>query len=259
MALQRPLDPRPPVAGRQIKAASPGCPGLAVNEGSCLSAARFAASCVAAFSLSDDGQMLLLERFDVGLHAADRVERHGFEDLAALAGFWGRDLPSDRKYPRRYPLVAQLLRPLQQPSDNQHRFFMQMAFSAVVRNGDDRLKNSGLLYRNDRALWFAPRVDPVTTSICPYPQYLSAPQREDHRPAFKRFAGQHPSRAQPPTEMLGDFGRRVCGVSQAARVRHAIAQSRSQTPRAAKGDSRMPPPLLAQTQTAWQGGLRYLG
>jgi len=219
-------------------------PGLAVNEYLCLSAARSAGIEVAEFCLSDDGQMLILERFDMVMHGAGRIERLGFKDIAALAGLRVRDVLSDRKYQGSYQRVAELLRQLQLHSDNLHSFFQQVAFSVMVRNGDAHLKNFGVLYRNAREVWLAPMFDVVTTSIYKYERYPGGPELEDRTLALKLFAGKHQSRAYPSTEELHDFGRRICGVSQPARVLQSIAQAMTQPLKAAQSDDRVPAPIL---------------
>jgi len=247
-----------PIPSLIVKAASPAYPGLAANEYLCLRAARSAGIDVAEATLSDDGQMLILDRFDMvsdTVNQGHRVERLGFEDIAALAGLRVRDVLSDRKYQGSYQRVAELLRQLQLHSDNLHRFFQQVAFSVMVRNGDAHLKNFGVLYRSPAEVWLAPMFDVVTTSIYKYTRYLGGPELEDRTLALKLFAGKHHSRAYPTRQELHDFGRRVCGVSRPARVLEAIAQSMSQTLEAAEGDPRVPAPLLAQMRTAWEGGL----
>ena len=189
--------PTVPIPSLIVKAASAAYPGLAANEYLCLCAARSAGIDVAGFTLSDDGQMLILDRFDLVVHAEpnaklvrvapvaqvdqvdhgdpiDRVERLGFEDIAALAGLRVRDVLSDRKYQGSYQRVAELLRQLQLHSDNLHRFFEQVAFSVMVRNGDAHLKNFGVLYRNAADIWLAPMFDVVTTTIYTYTRYLAA-------------------------------------------------------------------------------------
>ena len=272
--------PRVPIPSLIVKAASAAFPGLAANEYLCLSAARSAGIDVAGFTLSDDGQMLILDRFDLVVHAEpnaklvrvapvdqvdqvdhgdqiDQVERLGFEDIAALAGLRVRDVLSDRKYQGSYQRVAELLRQLQLHSDNLHRFFAQVAFSVMVRNGDAHLKNFGVLYRQASQVWLAPMFDVVTTSIYKYTRYPGGPELEDRTLALKLFAGKHGSRAYPTTQELLDFGRRVCGVSQPTRVLQAIAQGMSQTLAAAENDERVPAPLLLQMRSAWEGGLSY--
>jgi serine/threonine-protein kinase HipA len=56
--------PTIPVPTLIVKAGSPAYPGLAANEFLCLSAARRAGIEVPGFELSDDGQLLVLDRFD---------------------------------------------------------------------------------------------------------------------------------------------------------------------------------------------------
>ena len=253
-----PERPTVPVPSLIVKAASPAYPGLAANEYLCLSAARGAGIDVPEFALSDDGQMLILDRFDLVTHDNGRIERLGFEDIAALAGLRVRDILSDRKYQGSYQRVAELLRQLQLHSDNLHRFFQQVAFSVMVRNGDAHLKNFGVLYRSATEVWLAPMFDVVTTSIYKYTRYQGGPELEDHTLALKVFAGRHQTRAYPSAQELHDFGRRVCGVSQPARVLEAIAQAMHQTLEDAKGDARVPTALLAKMQAAWEIGLKYV-
>ena len=56
--------PTVPIPSLIVKAASPAYPGLAANEYLCLTAAREAGIETPEFALSDDGQMLVLDRFD---------------------------------------------------------------------------------------------------------------------------------------------------------------------------------------------------
>ena len=253
-----PERPTIPVPSLIVKAASPAYPGLAANEYLCLSAARGAGIAVPTFALSDDGQMLILDRFDMVIHDNGRIERLGFEDIAALAGLRVRDILSDRKYQGSYQRVAELLRQLQLHSDNLHRFFQQVAFSVMVRNGDAHLKNFGVLYRSATEVWLAPMFDVVTTSIYQYARYPGGPELEDRTLALKMFAVRHQTRAYPSTQELHDFGRRVCGVSQPAHVLETIAQSMQQTLEDAKGDARVPATLLAKMRAAWETGLKYV-
>lgn len=249
--------PTVPIPSLIVKAASPSYPALAANEFLCLSAARRAGIQVPEFSLSDDGQMLILERFDVVTHDDGRIERLGFEDIAALAGLRVRDVLSDRKYQGSYQRVAELLRQLQLHSDNLHRFFEQVALCIMVRNGDAHLKNFGVLYRSEAQAWLAPLFDVVTTSVYRYMRYQGGPELEDKTLALKLFAGRRGSKAYPTVEELHDFGRRVCGVSQPAQVLERIAQAMRQTLLDARQDARVPASLLQTMEAAWQAGLHY--
>ena len=249
--------PAVPIPSLIVKAASPAYPGLAANEYLCLSAARRAGIDVPSFALSDDGQMLILDRFDMVAHDNGHIERLGFEDIAALAGLRVRDVLSDRKYQGSYQRIAELLRQLQLHSDNLHRFFQQVAFSIMVRNGNAHLKNFGVLYRSNAEVWLAPMFDVVTTSIYKYTQYQGGPELEDRTLALKLFAGKHQTKAYPTTEELLDFGRRICGVSQPGRTLEVIAAAMQQTLEEAKGDARVPAEFLVKMQSAWEDGMKY--
>lgn len=254
MVPDRPTIPIPSII---VKAASPAYPGLAVNEYLCLSAAQRAGIEVPPFALSDDGQMLVLDRFDLAVDDDGRVERLGFEDIAALAGLRVRDVLADRKYQGSYQRIAELLRQLQLHSDNLQRFFQQVAFSVMVHNGDAHLKNFGVLYRSASEVWLAPMFDVVTTSIYKYTQYPGGPELEDRTLALKLFAGRHQTKAYPTTEELLDFGRRICGVSQPALVLDTIADAMRATLVEAKGNARVPAALWAQMRDAWEQGMHH--
>ena len=249
--------PTVPIPSLIVKAASDAYPGLAANEFLCLTAAKEAGIDTPIFALSDDGQMLVLDRFDLIVHEDGRTERLGFEDIAALAGLRVRDILSDRKYQSSYQRIAELMRQLQLPSDNLHRFFEQVAFSVMVRNGDAHLKNFGLLYRSAQDMWLAPMFDVVTTSIYTYTQYAGGPELQDRTLALKLFAGKNQTRAYPSKKELEDFGQRICGVSQPARTLERIAQAMQDTMKKTTGDTRVPDALRTKMAEAWEWGYGY--
>lgn len=249
--------PTVPIPSLIVKAAGPAYPGLAANEFLCLSAARNAGIEVPSFALSDDGQMLVLDRFDLVVHDDGQVERLGFEDIAALAGLRVRDILSDRKYQGSYQRIAELLRQFQLHASNLHRFFEQVAFSVMVRNGDAHLKNFGLLYRSREDIRLAPMFDVVTTSIYRYARSPGGPELEDRTLALKLFAGRHRTKAYPTTAELMDFGRRICGVAQPADVVARIAEAMRKTLDDAKADARVPATLRVQMLEAWEEGYAY--
>ena len=249
--------PTVPIPSLIVKAASDAYPGLAANEFLCLTAAKEAGIDTPIFALSDDGQMLVLDRFDLIVHEDGRTERLGFEDIAALAGLRVRDILSDRKYQGSYQRIAELMRQLQLSSDNLHRFFEQVAFSVMVRNGDAHLKNFGLLYRSAQDMWLAPMFDVVTTSIYTYTQYSGGPELQDRTLALKLFAGKNQTRAYPSKKELEDFGQRICGVRQAARTLERIAQAMQDTMKKTTGDTRVPDALRTKMAEAWEWGYGY--
>lgn len=246
-----------PIPSLIVKAAGPAYPGLAANEYLCLKAARRAGILTPSFDLSEDGQMLVLDRFDLPIDENERLERLGFEDIAALAGLRVRDVLSDRKYHGSYQRVAELLKQLRLPRQNLHRFFEQVSFTVMVRNGDGHLKNFGVLYRSADDAWLAPMFDVVTTSIYRYTRYEGGPELEDRTLALKLFAGRHQTKAYPTTDELLDFGRRVCEVSQPLTVLRRIATAMEAVLLEAQGDERIPGELLGRMKNAWHSGMAY--
>lgn len=252
-----------PIPTLIVKAASPAYPGLAANEYLCLSVAWRAGIEVAPFDLSHDGQLLVLDRFDI---SADGGHRLGFEDMAALMGLRVRDVHSDRKYLGSYESIAQLLRVIGAPARSLQRLFEQVALTVMVRNGDGHLKNYGVLYGDDgdhehplggAGLRLAPLFDVVTTSIYKYTRYAGGPELEDRTLALKLFAGKGQGRAYPGTAELLRFGQRICGVSQPQAVLDRIAAAMRATLAEARGDDRIAKPLLASMAEAWQPGLGH--
>lgn len=243
-----------PIPSLIVKAASAAYPGLAANEYLCLKAARRAGILTPTFELSNDGHMLVLDRFDLVRQPDGSLERLGFEDIAALAGLRVRDVLSDRKYQGSYQRVAELLRMLQLPRENLHRFFEHVAFSVMVRNGDAHLKNFGVLYRSSADAWLAPMFDVVTTTIYRYTRYDGGSELEDRTLALRLFAGKHGSKAYPTTEELLRFGSKVCGVSHPQAVLNRIAAALRETMDEARQDERIPATVRTQMAEAWAQG-----
>ncbi|WP_144632095.1 type II toxin-antitoxin system HipA family toxin [Bordetella genomosp. 13] len=244
--------PTVPIPSLIVKAGSPAYPGLTANEFLCLTAARLAGIDTPDFALSHDGQMLILDRFDLVPTADGSVERLGFEDVAALAGLRVRDVLADRKYQGSYQRVAELLKQLQLPRVNLHRFFEQVAFSAMVRNGDGHLKNYGVLYRSVTDAWLAPMFDVVTTAIYRYARYDGGPELEDRTMALKLFAGKHQTRTYPTEDELLLFGSKICEVSNPREVLRRIREGMLAALRQARNDARIPDALRADMAAAWQ-------
>lgn len=242
-----------PVPTLIVKMAADRYPGLSANEFLCLSAARAAQIEVAPFDLSQDGSLLVIDRFDI----APDGTRLGFEDAAALMGQRVRDTLSDRKYHGSYERMAQAFKLINLPGTELARFFEQVAFMVMVRNGDGHLKNFGVLYTTDDDVRLAPMFDVVTTSIYTYQRYEGGPALEDHTMALKLFAGAKASKVYPLPHELVDFGRRVCGVADPARVIERIAQAMVQTLTQYRTDPRVAPALHAQMASAWATGLAF--
>lgn len=112
-----------------------------------------------------------------------------------------------------------------------------------------------VLYRSPSDIWLAPMLDVVTTAIYTYTRYPGGPELEDRTLALKLFAGRHRTKTYPTRDELLDFGRRICGVSQPARVLAAIARAMQETLQQTRRDERIPAQLLGKMRTAWDDGL----
>jgi len=244
--------PIPPLI---VKTASASCPGLAANEYLCMTAAARAGIDTARVDLSHDGQMLLVDRFDV---AADG-SRLGFEDVASLMGLRVRDTLSERKYHGSYESVASLLGMVTGRKGELGRFFEQLAFSVMVGNGDAHLKNFGVLYQGRAEhIRLAPMFDVVSTRIYRYQRSPNGPELEDNTLALPLWAGKkQQSKSYPLPSELARFGREVCGVKKPADVFQRIADGLRDTWAAARTDERIPHGLIDRMRPVWESGMAF--
>lgn len=134
-------------------------PQLAANEYFCMTAAKLAGLLVPDFSLSENGGLFVMKRFD----KTEEGENLGFEDFCSLQA-----LGTDRKYDSTYERVARTIKDFVSPerlSSAREQFFATLVLSAMVRNGDAHLKNFGVLYRHPHGpVTLAPVYDIVTTT-----------------------------------------------------------------------------------------------
>jgi len=134
-------------------------PQLAANEYFCMTAAKLAGLSVPDFSLSENGGLFVMKRFDT----TGEGENLGFEDFCSLQG-----LGTDKKYDSTYERVARTIKDFVSPehlSSAREQFFATLVLSAMVRNGDAHLKNFGVLYRHPQGpVSLAPVYDIVTTT-----------------------------------------------------------------------------------------------
>jgi serine/threonine-protein kinase HipA len=246
-----------PIPSVIVKVASATYAGLAANEYLCMTAARKAQVLTPGFELSHDGQMLVVDRFDLRQRADGHLERLGFEDIASLMNLRVRDVLSERKYRGSYQRIGELLRYLQLPGEDLQRFFEQVALSVMVRNGDAHLKNFGVLVQQDGSARLSPLFDVVTTAVYTYTRFVGDEAQTDRTMALKLFAGRHHSKAYPTTEELLRFGTEVCGVVRPRAVLERLAEGMHETLAEAQSDERIPRGLLALMQPVWEVGMTY--
>lgn len=139
-----------------VKAGSPEYPHLAINEFVCLSIAKEANIDVPEFHLSDDRQLLVVQRFD----RAKDGSALGFEDMCVAMR-----RSAEHKYAGSYAQLARAVTAYSaHRAEDLRRLFRMVALSCIVGNGDAHLKNFGLLYESpDQAARLAPAYDIVCT------------------------------------------------------------------------------------------------
>lgn len=123
---------------------------------------------VARARMSDDGRVLVVERFDVD---ARGVPTHGLEDACGLLG-----LPPHEKYATTTEKVLNATRvyvPAAQARVQLERLGWLLLTNYVVRNADCHAKNIALRYTSLADVAYTPAYDIVTTQA--YPRYALNP------------------------------------------------------------------------------------
>jgi serine/threonine-protein kinase HipA len=165
-------------------------------------AAERAGLAVADVELAAQGRLLIVKRFDLD----DKGGYLGFEDFCVLNG-----LATDDKYVGSYQDIAERIRQFVSPHrvhDALEQFFLSLALTVGVRNGDAHLKNFGVLYTHPEAeVLLAPAFDIISTT--PYIPNDSL---------ALLFGG---SKYFPQRKGLITFGRRFCGLTE-RRISHLL-------------------------------------
>ena len=145
-----------------VKFGNPEFPELVGNEYFCLEVARVAGLPVPEFKISENGQALVLKRFDL----TDSGSYRGFEDFCVL-----NSLGTAKKYEGSYE--SRLFKRIDDfagsdlagSASMRRQAFILMALNCAIRNGDAHLKNFGMLYDNVLGrVELAPVFDIVTTT-----------------------------------------------------------------------------------------------
>jgi len=238
-----------PVPNLIVKAAGSEYPGLVANEFLCLEVAAHAGIDTPRHELSDDGALLVIDRFDL----RDGEQRLGFEDMAALADLRVGGALSDRKYRGSYEDVVALIETFATDKSAALRaFYEQLVLSILVRNGDAHLKNFGLLYDDER-VWLAPVYDVLTTTIYPY-ERNDGVRVTDRTMALKLRRGKH-ARTYPLPADLRAFGEQVCRVSNAVKVISRLRESMAGVLASYRGDTRFELSMMQPLAAEWQNSM----
>lgn len=197
-----------------VKGSSAHMPFLALNEHLCMEVARRTGFAAPATQVSDDGQVLVVERFDIDPQTGRRL---GFEDCCSLLG-----LNPEDKYQSTWERVARLVRqwiPDRLRQQSQEQLAVTLLLTFALGNADRHTKNVALLYSGLEDVRVAPVYDMLT--IRAYDRYARNPPgmyidgRKSWNPgkALWRFLQQHldidPARQR---ELVGIVCEAVMGV-----------------------------------------------
>jgi serine/threonine-protein kinase HipA len=142
-----------------IKGSSAKLPFVALNEHLCMQVVRRVMP-TAKTEVSDDGQALVVHRFDVD---AQGQAHWGMEDFCSLLG-----LRSSAKYNTTWERIAKAIRN-HVPGPQRMETFRQLAWTLLLtyalRNADCHAKNIALLYTNRGDVHLSPAYDMLTTHV----------------------------------------------------------------------------------------------
>lgn len=175
-----------------VKGSSAHQPFVALNEHLCMQVAAQCQVPVAATQVSDDGQVLVVERFDIDPLTG---HRRGFEDFCSLLG-----LTPDQKYDSTWERVARLVRDYVAPERRrraQEQLAVTLLLTFALGNADCHTKNLGFVYDSLDDVEVSPVYDMLT--ILAYDRYANNPpgmyidgrKSWDATKALWRFLQQH--------------------------------------------------------------------
>jgi serine/threonine-protein kinase HipA len=142
-----------------VKGSSARLPFVALNEHLCMQVARRVMP-TAHTQVSDDGQALVVHRFDVDEHGQPYW---GMEDFCSLLG-----LRPAAKYDTTWERIAKAVRdhvPGAQRLETFRHLATTLLLTYALRNADCHAKNLALLYTSRADLHLSPAYDMLTTSV----------------------------------------------------------------------------------------------
>ncbi|MDM0020692.1 type II toxin-antitoxin system HipA family toxin [Variovorax saccharolyticus] len=230
-----------------VKGTTSRLPGVALNEHLCMEVSRQAGIPTAKTEVSDDGQALVVHRFDV---EDDGVTRKGMEDICSLLS-----LRPEEKYQSTWERVVGRIKDVVPVAAQQNAALSQLAdlllLTYALRNADCHTKNIALLYSSREHIALAPVYDMLTISV--YEDYAKNPpgMPVDGRSSWM------------PGKALERFLQTRCGVMPAQtrerveRICEAIVQV---TPQVVEAAGRYPGfrETGARMLQAWNAGMNSL-
>ncbi|MDZ4237055.1 MAG: type II toxin-antitoxin system HipA family toxin [Hydrogenophaga sp.] len=150
-----------------VKGSSEHQPFVALNEHLCMEVARRTKVPAANTVVSEDGQVLVVERFDIDTAG----QRKGFEDFCSLLG-----LVPEQKYESTWERAARLVRDYVEPErlrSSNERLAVTLLLTFALGNADCHTKNLGFVYTHQNDVEVAPIYDMLT--ILAYDRYANNP------------------------------------------------------------------------------------
>ncbi len=152
-----------------IKGTTARLPGVALNEHLCMEVSRQAGIPAAVTEVSDDGQALVVHRFDF---EPDGTTRKGMEDLCSLL-----TLRPEQKYESTWERVVGRIKDVVTQPEQQNAALSRLAdlllLTYALRNADCHTKNIALLYSSREHIELAPVYDMLTITV--YDDYAKNP------------------------------------------------------------------------------------
>lgn len=175
-----------------VKSSSERDPFTSLNEHLCMEVSRKAGISTANTRVSDDGHVLIVDRFDVDPRTG---RRKGFEDFCSLLG-----LSPEQKYDSTWERAVRIIREYVHPDQQRaslEQLAVMMLLTFALGNADCHAKNLGLLYTSRHDVQMAPVFEMLT--VLAYDRYADDPpalfidgrKRWDGMPAVWRFMRQH--------------------------------------------------------------------
>ncbi|MEO8486811.1 MAG: type II toxin-antitoxin system HipA family toxin [Betaproteobacteria bacterium] len=151
-----------------VKGSSEQLPFIALNEHLCMEVARRTGYPTPRTEVSDDGQALVVERFDTDPSSGKRL---GFEDMCSLLG-----LSPDEKYDSTWERVARRASQFLSSGNlrqAQEQLAITLLLTYALGNADCHTKNLGLLYSSLADVRLAPIYDMLSIRV--YDSYVGNP------------------------------------------------------------------------------------
>lgn len=189
-----------------VKTSALRLPFLALNEHLCLQACAATGYQTAKTEVSEDGQMLLVERCD---NSTQSSQHQGFEDFCSLLG-----LPPEHRYDSSWERQARLVRDYIEPArvrQANEQLAVTLMLSLVLGNAEQHSKSLALIYNHADDVQLAP-ISAMQSTLAyeahaarPPGLHLDGKKSWDPGPSLWRYMQQHLDVDRPRQRELADL------------------------------------------------------